>query len=119
MAETGYSRETIDAKIDFVDEKIKVANHRIDDLEVGMKETQQLVAAMATIDKKVDILSTEVSHTFVEIKKDNEAMKQDISSTSKNIEEIKAKPLKIIEKIIWLVIGAVVSGAVALIFVIK
>lgn len=115
MAETGYSRETIDARFNIVDEKVKVANHRIDDLEIGMKETQQLVTAMTAIDKKVDILSTEVSHTFGEIKKDNEAMKQDIASTAANIKEINGAPLRIFQKLIWLVIGAAVSGGGAVI----
>jgi len=108
MAEQGYSRDTIDEKFKATDEKIKVANHRIDDLEVGMKETQQLVAAMATIDKKVDILSAEVSHTFVDIKKD-------ISATAEDIKQIKDKPVKMAEKLAWLVVGSVISGAVSVI----
>lgn len=88
-----------------MEEKLKVANHRIEDLEVQMKDIQSLISAIAAVDKKVDLLSTTVAHTFKDIDERTKDMKKDIT-------EIKEKPVKNHDKLLWLVVGAIVSGVV-------
>lgn len=89
-----------------IEDKIKTANHRIEDLEVQIKDIQGLISAIAAVDKKVDILSTTVAHTFKTIEEQNSDMKKDIA-------EIKEKPVKNHDKLLWLFLGAVVSAFVA------
>ena len=89
-----------------IEDKIKTANHRIEDLEVQIKDIQGLISAIAAVDKKVDILSTTVAHTFKTIEEQNRDMKKDIA-------EIKEKPVKNHDKLLWLFLGAVVSAFVA------
>lgn len=89
-----------------IEDKIKTANHRIEDLEVQIKDIQSLISAIAAVDKKVDILSTTVAHTFKTIEEQNHDMKKDIT-------EIKEKPVKNHDKLLWLFVGAIVSAFVA------
>lgn len=104
----GYNKEYIDERFKGVDEKINVANHRISDLETEMKYTKDLVNAISSIDKKVDVLSTDVGNKIGSLSKDVCEIKTDLS-------EIKKKPSDWLEKIIWLVIGGVITGVFTII----
>ena len=76
------------------DEKIEVANHRIDDLEEETKGNRELIIAVKEI-------ATEMKH----IKEDQ----ADMNERLKNIEE---KPSKNWDKVITAIISTVVGGLI-------
>lgn len=90
---------------DYIEERFDNIDKRINGLESEVKDMKELTLAISEVDKKVDILNTEVSFTFKEIKNNTIDMKKDIS-------EIKERPAKNHDKLLWLVIGALVSGVV-------
>lgn len=59
-----YSKEVLDEKFKGVDEKFKVSNHRINDLEEEVKDIKALTNAIGVVNTKVDNLKDDV----VEIK---------------------------------------------------
>jgi len=65
----GYSKETIDEKLKLRDEKINVANHRIDDLETEVKDIKDLTIAITKVNDKVDNLTTDVVEIKDSVKK--------------------------------------------------
>ena len=74
-----------------VEQSAKVAHHRLDGIE---KLTQS------------------VSDMVVEVKH----MREDLNNVHDEIDAVKNRPMKFFDKLMWLVIGAAVSGAASIIF---
>ncbi len=73
-----------------VEQSVKSAHHRLDGIE---KLTQS------------------VSDMVVEVKH----MREDLNNVHDEIEEVKSRPLKIVDKFVWAAVGAVASGIVSLV----
>lgn len=63
-----YSKEVIDEKFSLRDEKINVANRRIDDLETEVKDIKDLTIAITKVNDKVDNLKTDVGEIKESVK---------------------------------------------------
>lgn len=63
-----YSKEVIDEKFKLRDEKIGVANHRIDDLETEVKDIKDLTIAITKVNDKVDNVKSDVSEIKESVK---------------------------------------------------
>ncbi len=74
-----------------VESSVKSAHHRLDSIE---KLTQS------------------VSDMVVEVKH----MREDLNNVHDEIDEVKNRPMQFYDKLMWLVIGAVVSGVASVIF---
>ena len=74
-----------------VESSVKSAHHRLDSIE---KLTQS------------------VSDMVVEVKH----MREDLNNVHDEIDEVKNRPIQFYDKLMWLVIGAAVSGVASIIF---
>lgn len=72
-----------------------LAHHRLDELEVEMRDIRSLTAAMAAVNEKVDNLKSDV----VEIKSD--------------VKEMTKRPMRMWDRLIAAAIGAAAAGLVA------
>jgi hypothetical protein len=84
----GYNKELID-------EKFKVVNHRIDDLETEVKDIKNLTLAVTKVNAKVENIEINVN----EIKQD--------------IKNINNKPVELIDKVKIGVISSIATGIIA------
>ena len=53
---------------ELINEKFKVANHRIDDLEIEVKDIKELTIAMSRMSDKVDVLAGCMAEVKTELK---------------------------------------------------
>jgi len=84
----GYNKELID-------EKFKVVNHRIDDLETEVKDIKNLTLAVTKVNAKVENIEINVN----EIKQD--------------IKNINNKPVELVDKVKIGVISSIATGIIA------
>lgn len=76
------------------EEKFKVVNHRISDLENEVKDIKDLTIAISTVNNKVDTLTDTVGEVKAGLK------------------EIASKPGKRWDNAVWLVVAALIGYAV-------
>lgn len=84
----GYNKELID-------EKFKVVNHRIDDLETEVKDIKNLTLAVTKVNAKVENIEINVN----EIKQD--------------IKNINNKPVELVDKVKIGIISSIATGIIA------
>lgn len=97
-----------------VDSRSKSNEHRIDDLESDMKETKNMQITLVKLANGVENMGNQL----MDVKQDIQDVKKGQDELSDKVTTLENKPAtetkrrfdKIIDKIIWLVIGGLVAG---------
>lgn len=78
---------------------------------------ERLTAAEASVKSAhhrldgIEKLTQSVSDMVVEVKH----MREDLNNVHDEIEEVKSRPMKLVDKFVWAAVGAVASGIVSLV----
>lgn len=97
-----------------VDSRSKSNEHRIDDLESDMKETKNMQITLVKLANGVENMGNQL----MDVKQDIQDVKKGQDELSDKVTTLENKPAtetkrrfdKIIDKIIWLIIGGLVAG---------
>ena len=97
-----------------VDSRSKSNEHRIDDLESDMKETKDMQITLVKLANGVENMGTQL----MDVKQDIQDVKKGQDELSDKVTTLENKPAtetkrrfdKIVDKLIWLVIGGLVAG---------
>ena len=97
-----------------VDSRSKSNEHRIDDLESDMKETKNMQITLVKLANGVENMGNQL----MDVKQDIQDVKKGQDELSDKVTTLENKPAtetkrrfdKIIDKLIWLVIGGLVAG---------
>lgn len=94
---------------ELIDEKFKVVNHRVDDLECEVKNMKDLTNAIVAVDKKVDLFAKDTTNKI-----DN--LTSNVTEIKSYVAEKKKKPAEWIEKLVWIVIAGGIGYLLSFIF---
>ena len=97
-----------------VDSRSKSNEHRIDDLESDMKETKNMQITLVKLANGVENMGNQL----MDVKQDIQDVKKGQDELSDKVTTLENKPAtetkrrfdKIVDKLIWLVIGGLVAG---------
>lgn len=97
-----------------VDSRSKSNEHRIDDLESDMKETKNMQITLVKLANGVENMGTQL----MDVKQDIQDVKKGQDELSDKVTTLENRPAtetkrrfdKIVDKLIWLVIGGLVAG---------
>ena len=97
-----------------VDSRSKSNEHRIDDLESDMKETKDMQITLVKLANGVENMGNQL----MDVKQDIQDVKKGQDELSDKVTTLENKPAtetkrrfdKIVDKLIWLVIGGLVAG---------
>ena len=97
-----------------VDSRSKSNEHRIDDLESDMKETKNMQITLVKLANGVENMGNQlmdVKQDIQEVKKGQDELSDKVTTLeNKPATETKRRFDKIVDKLIWLVIGGLVAG---------
>ena len=97
-----------------VDSRSKSNEHRIDDLESDMKETKNMQITLVKLANGVENMGNQlmdVKQDIQEVKKGQDELSDKVTTLeNRPATETKRRFDKIIDKLIWLVIGGLVAG---------
>ena len=97
-----------------IDSRSKSNEHRINDLEVEMKETKEMQITLVKLANGVENMGNQL----MDVKEDIQDVKKGQSELSDKVTTLENRPAtetkrrfdKIVDKLIWLVIGGLVAG---------
>lgn len=97
-----------------VDSRSKSNEHRIDDLESDMKETKNMQITLVKLANGVENMGNQlmdVKQDIQEVKKGQDELSDKVTTLeNRPATETKRRFDKIVDKLIWLVIGGLVAG---------
>ena len=97
-----------------VDSRSKSNEHRIDELESDMKETKNMQITLVKLANGVENMGNQlmdVKQDIQEVKKGQDELSDKVTTLeNKPATETKRRFDKIVDKLIWLVIGGLVAG---------
>lgn len=97
-----------------VDSRSKSNEHRIDDLESDMKETKNMQITLVKLANGVENMGNQlmdVKQDIQDVKKGQDELSDKVTTLENNpAKETKRRFDKIVDKLIWLVIGGLVAG---------
>ena len=97
-----------------VDSRSKSNEHRIDDLESDMKETKNMQITLVKLANGVENMGNQlmdVKQDIQEVKKGQDELSDKVTTLeNKPATETKRRFDRIVDKLIWLVIGGLVAG---------